>query len=137
MGALHTLVGDLPIVPLSLGTQVDDHADLIQVDYEAKRIDLATNLHIQTAIVQHAEALVCTYGGFAYIGVLSGIPTLALYQRANFSVLHLDVLSHIAEQLPLSRVAGPSLINIAHLMTGRDLGEWQLAGRRSSDRGSR
>ncbi|OAI40152.1 hypothetical protein AYO39_01990 [Actinobacteria bacterium SCGC AG-212-D09] len=107
--------GDLPLVPLLAGAQVDDHADLIRPEGRPSASELASNLRTQTAIVQHADAMVSTYGGFAYLGALSGIPTFGLYQRANFNMLHLDVLSDAASRLAPSPEVALSLINIAHL----------------------
>jgi hypothetical protein len=121
---LSSLTGDLPVVTLSAGADVDDHPDLIPVPSPSTRAELASNLRTQTALVQHAEMLVCTYGGFSYLGVLNGTPTVGLYKRANFNTLHLDVLTHTLEQLPTRPRAGFSVINIGHLpRNGRALAD--------------
>jgi hypothetical protein len=50
------------------------------------------NLAVQTALVAKARALVCTYGGFSYLGPMLGVPTLAIHTRDAFSPVHLAVL---------------------------------------------
>jgi hypothetical protein len=50
-----------------------------------------SNLAVQTEIVARADALVCTYGGFAYLGPLLGVPTLGVYARRAFNPVHLAV----------------------------------------------
>jgi hypothetical protein len=42
-------------------------------------------------LVAGARALVCSYGGFSYLGGLLGVPTLALQTRPPFSPVHLSV----------------------------------------------
>jgi hypothetical protein len=118
IAALNPITGGLPLVVLSAGAQVDDHVDLASPEDPPGQVDLSVNLRRQTAIIQHAETLVCTYGGFAYLGALSGVPTVGLYEHANFNLLHLDVLSHAVEQLPPARAAGLSLLDIDHLTGG-------------------
>jgi hypothetical protein len=115
------LTGGLPLVVLSAGAQVDDHVDLASPEIPPGRAGLSVNLRRQTAVIQHSATLVCTYGGFAYLGALSGVPTLGLYQHANFNVLHLDVLSDAVEHLPPTRAAGLSLLDVDHL--GLNTGE--------------
>jgi hypothetical protein len=118
IASLHPITEGLPLAVLSAGAQVDDHVDLASPEDSPGQVDLAVNLRRQTAIIQHAEKLICTYGGFAYLGVLSGVPTVGLYEHANFNVLHLDMLSHAVEQLPPTRAAGLSLLDIDHLRGG-------------------
>lgn len=125
---LPRLTGGLPLVVLSAGAQVDDHVELVSPEGPPGQIDLSVNLRRQTAVIQHAEKLVCTYGGFAYLGALTGVPTVGLYECANFNVLHLDVLSHAVEQLPPGRAAGLSLLDIDHLPGGSS----DLARRRAA-----
>jgi hypothetical protein len=112
------LVGDLPLVTLSAGARVDDHTELFVPEGPPGRAELSANLRRQTAIIQHADALVCTYGGFAYLGPLCGTRTIGLYQRANFNVLHLDVFAGEWEQLRVPGTPGLSLIDVEHLNAG-------------------
>lgn len=49
----------------------------------------ATNLATQTAVIAHAKGFVGTYGGFAYLAPLLGVPTTAFYARRNFRDDHL------------------------------------------------
>jgi hypothetical protein len=112
---LSALTGDLPLVPLSAGMQVDDHTDLIRPEAATEPTRVASNLRDQTAVIQHADALVCTYGGFVYLGSLCGTPTLALYERPNFNFLHLDVLAHAWDQLPHGAAAPLSMIDVRQL----------------------
>jgi len=68
------------VVLLSTALALDDHGEWRGrgpvVDLAG--IDARTNLAVQTTVVSRARALVCTYGGFSYLGPYLGVPTLAL-----------------------------------------------------------
>jgi hypothetical protein len=58
-----------------------------------------TNLDLQTRIVSAATRFVGTYGGFAYLAPLCGVPAEAYFSRPDgFSRRHLDV-AHAALQV--------------------------------------
>lgn len=95
--ALAKLVGDLTeagdVVVLANTTRLDEHDEWQAVGdrLHAVALEPRTNLAVQTAIVARADRLVCTYGGFAYLGPSLGVPTLALHAERAFNPLHLAV----------------------------------------------
>ena len=48
----------------------------------------ATNLEIQTAVVAHARAFIGTYGGFAYLAPLCGVPATVFHSEDEFYEHH-------------------------------------------------
>jgi hypothetical protein len=85
-----------PVVLLNTGARIDDHSDvdlsqLPNVFDASKLYSPRNNLEMQTAIVAHAQALHCTYGGFAYLGPLLGVPTVCYFTKPNFVGTHLDL----------------------------------------------
>jgi hypothetical protein len=84
------------VVVLANRGRLDDHdewnASGARVHSAASWLEPRSNLAVQTEIVAGAEALVCTYGGFSYLGPMLGVPTLALYSKRAFNPLHLEVL---------------------------------------------
>jgi hypothetical protein len=93
--AIRDAAGADSVVLLSSGLRFDDHAELGLEGVEVGRVDhlmrAADNLRVQTSIVAGARALVCTYGGFSYLGPLLGVPTLALRASVDFHPVHLEL----------------------------------------------
>jgi hypothetical protein len=94
--ALRLLAMKRPVVALSTGLNIDDHAgervDEHGVRHLPEGIDPAQNLHIQSAIVARADAFVGTYGGFSYMAPFHGVKSLAFYSDADgFSQKHLHM----------------------------------------------
>jgi hypothetical protein len=94
--AVARLAERIAVVVVVPARQLDDHAawrpaiarqnvTVVTVD------DPHTSLAVQTEIVRGAAALVCTAGGFSYLGPLTGTPTLALGASAANPV-HLATL---------------------------------------------
>jgi len=81
------------VVLLANPTQLDEHEEWTRRGARLHTLELEprTNLAAQTAAVAAAEGLVCTYGGFAYVGASLGIPTVALYAEHAFNPVHLAV----------------------------------------------
>lgn len=84
------------VVVLDSGTDYDehgafpiDHPDVIRVPLTPR-----TNLATQTAVIGNAQAFVGTYGGFAYLAPLLGVPTAAFYGTRNFREDHLLLAQH-------------------------------------------
>ena len=82
-----------PVVVLQTGVAVDEH----QTYASGRCIDLsslgasmtpATNLEIQTAVVAHARAFIGTYGGFAYLAPLCGVPATVFHSEDEFYEHH-------------------------------------------------
>ena len=94
--ALRTLARKGPVIALSTGLNIDDHGG-VPVDEHGVRhlpegIDPARNLHVQSAIVAHAQGFVGTYGGFSYMAPFYGVKSQAFYSDpAGFSQKHLHM----------------------------------------------
>jgi hypothetical protein len=87
------LAQDAPVVSLSVGVALDDHA---ACPLGRGVLDIAgatppsRNLQVQSAIVAGARAFVGTYGGFAYLAPFYGVPSIACYGDAGgFARSHL------------------------------------------------
>ncbi len=93
------------VVLLSTGLQLDDHRDALSPEARDRVVALADrmaprdNLAVQTAVIAGARALLCTYGGFAYLGPFLGIPTFSFFSEANFNASHLDAAHRAAREL--------------------------------------
>jgi hypothetical protein len=100
-----TLVEGTDVVMLNTGFRVDDHRDY--TPGRASRIhtvdDLMAperNLEVQTAIIAGARAFVGTYGGYAYLAPLCGVPSLAFYSvRDAFFAHHLELAERVFRRL--------------------------------------
>jgi hypothetical protein len=56
------------------------------------RLEPATNLLVQSAVVSRARAFVGTYGGFSYLAPFYGVRSVALFSKPDgFSRKHLHV----------------------------------------------
>lgn len=82
-----------PVVLLTSGLRVDDHADWIPAAGRGVTVadvsDLERNLAIQSAIIGGARAFVGTYGGYSYLAPLYGVPAIAFYVQRGFDPEHL------------------------------------------------
>ncbi len=93
---LRTLAERGSVVALSTGLNIDDHGgvrvDEFGVRHLPEGIDPAHNLHVQSAVVSRAQALVGTYGGFSYMAPFYGVRSLAFYSEpGGFSQKHLHM----------------------------------------------
>lgn len=86
-----TLAKSSRVVLLDSGDAYDEHGAFPIDDPHVVSVPLTprTNLDVQTAIIGGAQAFVGTYGGFAYLAPLLGVPTTALYTQRNFREDHL------------------------------------------------
>ena len=94
---LSRLASERPVVMLATNLALDDHRDfLTQSGSEIYAIDhLVTprnNLHVQSAVIARARALIGTYGGFSYLGPLLGVPSCSFYSKERFVAGHLEVM---------------------------------------------
>jgi hypothetical protein len=114
-----------PVVSLATGLQIDDHSEMAFADAidVAADSDAATNLGRQAAILARARAFVGTYGGYAYLPPLYGVPTTAMFTRADgFDRTHLAMA-----QSAFARVGAPHL-NVTSLSdAARTLPAWWSA----------
>jgi len=94
---LRRLADEGPVVSLATGLRVDDHRDCDARDDDRifrlpAALDPVSNLAVQSTVVAGARRYIGTYGGFAYLAPLYGVPALALYSRQDgFSGVHLDM----------------------------------------------
>jgi len=93
---LRALAARGPVVALSTGLDIDDHGgvrvDDVGVRYLPSRLEPATNLLVQSAVVSRARAFVGTYGGFSYLAPFYGVRSVALFSKPDgFSRKHLHV----------------------------------------------
>ncbi len=75
-----------PVVSLSSGIALDDHGSCaIDADGVINIAGAAPsrNLHVQTAVVAHAQEFVGTYGGFAYLAPFYGVRSTSYYDQAD------------------------------------------------------
>src|SRR5262245_44098029 len=118
--ALRLLAASGPVVALSTGLNIDDHAgdrvDEHGVRHLPEGIEAARNLHIQSAIVARADAFVGTYGGFSSMAAFHGVKSLAFYSHPDgFSQKHL----HMARSA-FEGIGGSSLLEVRDAAGGAD-----------------
>jgi hypothetical protein len=66
----------------------------------------ARNLDLQTAVIAGARAFVGTYGGYAYLAPLCGVPALAFYSvRDTWFAHHLEVAERVFRALGAAPLA--------------------------------
>jgi hypothetical protein len=96
---IRTLQRKAPVVLLETGHAYDEHGEFSAPDCIVPAFDPATNLAQQTAIISGATEFVSTYGGFAYLGPLVGVPTLGVYTDANFRRDHLQLMKMVSHRM--------------------------------------
>jgi hypothetical protein len=77
---------------LAMESPLDEHHEWTVPGVRTPRLDPRRNLAEQTRIVASARALVCTYGGFSYLGPFTGTPTLAFWSNDPGNLFHLDLM---------------------------------------------
>lgn len=120
-----SLAEDVDVVVLANPTVLDEHVEWSaaggRVHTAAAWLEPRTNLAVQTEIVAAAEGLVCTYGGFSYLGPLVGTPTTALYAVEAENLVHLAVARATLPPVPFERVEVRGLESVGDVvasMTG-------------------
>ena len=88
------------VISLSTGICVDDHApcepEVPAVPGIQNYVTPESNLRVQSAVVSNAVRFVGTYGGFAYLAPLFGVPAVAYHAGPGaFSMRHLDVIRDV------------------------------------------
>jgi hypothetical protein len=113
--AIHDLATDGPVISLSTGLAIDDH-DACEPDIAAMQgirhlLTPDTNLLVQSAVVAGARRFVGTYGGFAYLAPLCGVPASSYYSEpGSFSLRHLDLMRDV-----LRTENSPHLLEVAEV----------------------
>jgi hypothetical protein len=98
------LAAELPVVSLTTGLSLDDHGGLELEGHGVTtlppHLDPRRNLHVQSAVVAHARAFVGTYGGFAYLAPMYGVPSTGHYSvESGFSTRHLELAQSVFAQM--------------------------------------
>ena len=107
------LAAEGPVISLSTGVAVDDHApcepDIAAMQGIQHLLSPQSNLLVQSAIVAGARRFVGTYGGFAYLAPLCGVPAHSYYtDPGTFSTRHLDLIRDV-----LDSQGQPDLLHLA------------------------
>lgn len=97
---IRTLAEQGPVMSLSTGVAVDDHVpcdpDIAAMQGIRHLLAPQSNLLVQSAIVAGARRFVGTYGGFAYLAPLCGVPAVSYYtEPGTFSMRHLDLVRDV------------------------------------------
>ena len=97
---IRALADEGPVISLSTGVAVDDHVpcepDVAAMHEIRDLLVPQSNLMVQSAIVAGARRFVGTYGGFAYLAPLCGIPAVSYYSEpGSFSTRHLDLMCDV------------------------------------------
>ena len=106
------------VISLSTGLTVDDH-DPCEPDIAAMQgiqhlLSPERNLVVQSAIVAAARRFVGTYGGFAYLAPLCGVPAVTYYtDPGTFSLRHLDLMRDV-----LASSGRPDLLEVIEVPRG-------------------
>ena len=102
---IRALQRDGPVISLSTGIHVDDHApcepDVAAMHGIHHLLAPHNNLLVQSAIVARARRFVGTYGGFAYLAPFHGVDAESYYSEPHaFSVRHLDLALDVFATTP-------------------------------------
>jgi hypothetical protein len=107
-----------PVISLSTGVSVDDHAPC-EPDFAAMHgirhlLSPESNLLVQSAVVAGATRFVGTYGGFAYLAPLCGVPAVSYFtEPGTFSMRHLDLVRDV-----LASNGQPDLLEVVEAPRG-------------------
>ena len=99
------LAASTDVVVLNTPFQVDDHSDAAALRSPRVRVvdDLMapeSNLDLQTTVIGGARAFVGTYGGYAYLAPLCGVPSVSFYSvRDAFFAHHLELAEQVFRDL--------------------------------------
>ena len=115
---IRALAAEGPVISLSTGIEVDDHLpcepDVAAMQGIRHLMVPQGNLIVQTAIVARARRFVGTYGGFAYLGPLCGVPAVSYYSEpGSFSMRHLDLMIDV-----LRSIGRPELLELTEVPHG-------------------
>jgi hypothetical protein len=108
-----------PVVSLSTGVAVDGHEpcelDVAAMNGIRHLLVPESNLLVQSAIVAGARRFVGTYGGFAYLAPLCGVPAVSYVTDPEaFSMRHLDLMRDV-----LASSGSAGLLEVHRAESGR------------------
>ena len=89
-----------PVISLSTGVAVDDHhpcePDIAAMHGISHMLSPQNNLLVQSAVVAGARRFIGTYGGFAYLAPLCGVPAVSYYtDPGTYSMRHLELIQDV------------------------------------------
>lgn len=94
----------VPVVLLSTGGRIDDHADFRPAgDSNVHIVDAyevpQKNLARQTEIIRGARGFIGTYGGFSYLAPFYGVRSVSFFSRRGFESHHLELANRVFDKL--------------------------------------
>jgi hypothetical protein len=94
----------IPVVLLSTGVRIDDHADFASAAMPNVHVldmcdEPQKNLERQTAIIRGASGFIGTYGGFSYLAPFYGIRSVSFFSRRSFESHHLELAHRVFDKL--------------------------------------
>jgi hypothetical protein len=96
---IDSLAATTDVVLLNTPFTIDDHVDVAVAGHARVhaigRMPPSRNLAIQTAVIRRATAFVGTYGGYAYLAPLCGVPSLAFHSNRTFAQHHRDLADEV------------------------------------------
>jgi hypothetical protein len=119
---VHRVVHDLaalePVISLSTGVAIDDHdpcePDIAAMQGISHLLAPHNNLLVQSAVVAGARRFIGTYGGFAYLAPLCGVPAVSYYTEPGaFSMRHLELVHDV-----LASSGRPDLLEVREAPRG-------------------
>ena len=107
-----------PVISLSTGVAVDDHdpcePDIAAIQGISHMLAPHNNLLVQSAVVAGARRFIGTYGGFAYLAPLCGVPAVSYYSEPGaFSMRHLELVHDV-----LASSGRPDLLEVLEVPGG-------------------
>jgi hypothetical protein len=132
---LSQLAESSELVVLNTGLRLDDHADFSsslrgRVHTVEHLMNVRNNLDIQTRIIGGAKAFIGTYGGFAYLAPLMGVPTLSFYSDpTGFRIDHLEIAKRAYTDLNSASFLALDVRDIDVLRIALGVGEGLLPAR--------
>jgi hypothetical protein len=102
---VESLAGEIDVVLLASGAQVDQHVDLLLPgSARVHRIDQLlsprNNLAVQTRIIAGAQVAFSTYGGFSYVPPFCGVPSVSFTSDpSRFLPSHLEVAQRMFDPM--------------------------------------
>lgn len=101
------VAGQLPVVMLSAGAQLDDHHEALVApgsQVQVIQADVRDNLAAQSAVVARARGFIGTYGGFSYLAPLYGVDSLSFFsERSKLVPFHLEHAQRVYGSSPGGR----------------------------------
>lgn len=104
------MASQIPIVPVSAGGAYDDHIDVPLSGPNIINLPAAKpeeNLLQQAAIMQHAKAVVGTYGGAMQLALRMGVPSVSFWKAFGGTARgHLGLSQYLGSQTNVSFLTG-------------------------------